>query len=112
VSGDQDDRRRSDGAQAIALARGILELVEQRSLPPVRVGLDTGPAVEHDGDWFGSTVNAASRVAGAARAGELLVTERTLAACAGTGAQLSERGPRALEGLPALTLYGQALMSR
>ena len=104
--------RSDDGEAVIALARGILELVEQRSLPPVRVGLDTGPAVEHDGDWFGSTVNAASRVAGAARAGELLVSERTRAACAGTGAQLSERGARALEGLPALTLYGQALMSR
>src|SRR5258707_534313 len=30
--------------------------------PPIRVGLDRGPAVERDGDWYGTTVNAAARL--------------------------------------------------
>jgi adenylate cyclase len=101
--------RSENGDAAIELARSILELVEQHGFPLVRVGLDTGPAVEHDGDWFGSTVNAASRVTAAAAAGELLMTERTRAACAGVSrVALCERGTHALDGLPAHTLYGEA----
>ena len=101
--------RSDDGDAAIALARAILDLVAEARLPLVRVGLDTGPAVERNGDWFGSTVNTASRVTAAADAGELLMTERAREACAGSGrVELRERGARELEGLPAHALYGEA----
>src|SRR5262249_35366958 len=69
--------RSDDGEAAVALASRILGLARTGGLPPVRVGLDTGPAVERDGDWFGATVNTASRVTAAADACELLMTERT-----------------------------------
>jgi class 3 adenylate cyclase len=99
--------RSESGEAAIELGKEILGLVEDDGFPLVRVGLDTGPAVERGGDWFGSTVNAASRVTSAAAAGELLMTERTREACAGAGrAMLREVGIHALDGLPAHLLYG------
>ncbi len=61
--------RSEDGNTAIELAIAILGLAERKGFPLARVGLDTGPAVERNGDWFGSTVNTASRVASAATAG-------------------------------------------
>jgi adenylate cyclase len=101
--------RSENGDAAIELGKGILGLVEDHGFPLVRVGLDTGPAVERDGDWFGSTVNAASRVTSAAAAGELLMTERTRETCAGASrATLCKRGIHALDGLPAHALYGAA----
>jgi adenylate cyclase len=100
--------RSENGDAAVELAKRILALTHERGFPPSRVGLDTGPAIERNGDWFGSTVNTASRVASAAGAGELLVTERTRDATRGlAGAELAWRGRRALKGLPNHTLFGE-----
>jgi adenylate cyclase len=63
-------------------------------LPPVRVGVNTGPAVERDGDFFGSAVNLAARLSQAARGGEVLLTEATRAAAGRRGTRLEERGAR------------------
>jgi adenylate cyclase len=105
--------RSENGDAAVELARRILELADGSRFPPSRVGLDTGPASERNGDWFGSTVNTASRVASAAGAGELLMTERTRDATSGlTGLELSWRGRRALKGLPGHALFGAAPRSR
>jgi adenylate cyclase len=63
-----------DAASAV---RGALVLVEEarsRELPPARVGIDAGHVIHQDGDYFGSTVNVASRVADYARPREVLVT--------------------------------------
>ena len=43
----------------------------------VRVGVHTGTAVQREGDWFGSAVNVAARVAALAHAGEVLLTAQT-----------------------------------
>jgi adenylate cyclase len=72
----------------IALAGGL------DGLPPVRVGMNTGPAVERDGDWFGSAVNLAARLSQAARGGEVLLTEATRDAAHRTRSVLEERGAR------------------
>lgn len=101
--------RSENGDAAIELARQILGLADKEGFPLARVGLDTGPAVERNGDWFGSTVNTASRVTSAASAGELLMTERTRHAAAGIGGiELAERGQRTLKGLPEHALFGAA----
>src|SRR5687768_10842483 len=44
---------------------------------PIHVGIHTGCALARSGDWWGSTVNVAARVADAADAGQLLITEAT-----------------------------------
>ncbi|MGV9803321.1 adenylate cyclase regulatory domain-containing protein [Mycobacterium sp. NPDC003449] len=65
----------------VALLRAVLTLVAgtetDDSFPRLRVGLATGPAVSRAGDWFGSPVNLASRVTGAARPGSVLVAAST-----------------------------------
>jgi adenylate cyclase len=101
---------RSDcGETAVELGTRILALADEHDLPLIRVGLDTGPAVERDGDWFGSTVNIASRVVSAAGAGELLMTERTRDASAGSPTiELRGRGKHRLKGLPEHALFGPA----
>jgi adenylate cyclase len=62
-----------------ALLEAALSLVEateaDEDLPSLRVGLATGPAVSRAGDWYGSSVNLASRVTGAARPASVLVSE-------------------------------------
>jgi len=65
-------------------------------LPPVRVGVNTGPAVEREGDFFGATVNLAARLSQAARGGEVLVTEATRTAARKGRPRFEERGPRTL----------------
>ena len=41
----------------------------------MRVGVAHGPATTRGGDWFGATVNVASRVTEIARPGRILATE-------------------------------------
>jgi adenylate cyclase len=42
--------------------------------PPPRIGINAGPVLYRDGDYFGREVNLASRVVARARGGEVLVT--------------------------------------
>ena len=75
--------RVEDAAEAIGLGLEIVyEVGGQDRFPTIRVGMHTGPATEREGDWFGSTVNLAARVAGEAAGGEVLVSEATRAALA------------------------------
>jgi len=54
----------------------VVELVEALSRDglPAHAGIHAGSLVEHDGDYYGTTVNLASRIAGQAGAGEVLVS--------------------------------------
>lgn len=90
-----------------ALLDAALKLVAatetDEDFPRLRVGLATGPAVSRAGDWFGSSVNLASRVTGAARPGTVLVAESARAAIAEAGAddrfEWSFAGARHLKGV-------------
>ena len=67
--------RADDAASGVRIAREIVTQVGGRhGFPSVRVGLHSGPATARDGDWFGATVNLASRLSDRAAAGEVLVT--------------------------------------
>jgi Adenylate and Guanylate cyclase catalytic domain len=91
---------------AVRLAQRIHESGRQLGYPAVRVGIDTGPAVARDGDWYGTTVNRAARVAEAANPGEMLLTEGALAALTPSlDVRIVERGVRALKGLPESLLH-------
>jgi adenylate cyclase len=61
------------------LLEAVLRLVDATDddgdFPRLRVGVATGMAVSREGDWFGSPVNLAARVTGAARPGSVLVSE-------------------------------------
>jgi adenylate cyclase len=74
--------RASDAALAMKLALRVVAELDPRRFPPVRVGVHTGPAVRHDDDWYGATVNLTARLCDAARPGEVLVSEVTRRAAA------------------------------
>ena len=72
-----------DAGDAVSLAAETLERVGTRSdLLPVRIGVHTGPAVRRGGDWYGSAVNVAARLADQAKPNEALVSEATWATLA------------------------------
>jgi adenylate cyclase len=64
--------------QPAGMVELLLELVDaaaaEECLPPLRAGASWGSAYRRFGDWYGGTVNLASRVAGRARPGSVLVT--------------------------------------
>jgi adenylate cyclase len=79
--GDAIMLRSDDPAQAIRLGLRIVgELDEVPGFPAVRVGMDTGPAVSRNNDWYGATVNVAARLCAAAGGGQVLVSDATHAA--------------------------------
>jgi len=64
--------------EAAPLLEAVLNLVEaaaESGLPRLRIGVAHGSAVTRAGDWFGSPVNVASRVTGAARPGTVMAAE-------------------------------------
>ena len=73
--------RTAEATAGILLARQLVDDVGGRhGFPAIRVGVHTGPAVERERDWFGATVNVASRVADLADADEVLITRATVEA--------------------------------
>lgn len=53
----------------------LVSRAQQTDLPALRVGVASGWAVSHAGDWIGSPVNLASRITDAARPGAVVVPE-------------------------------------
>jgi len=86
-----------------------LDLVEQTPAAVdvrARVGINAGNVIFRDGDYFGRTVNIASRIADYARPGEVLVSGEVKERWGGDGVRFDEIGPVALKGLrEELTLY-------
>ena len=60
-------------------------------LPPAHVGLHAGPVIFQQGDYYGQTVNLASRIAEYARPGEVLVSQAVVDAAAGDGGDAAFR---------------------
>jgi adenylate cyclase len=79
--GDAAMVRCEDPAGAIRCALRLVDEIDTDPLlPPVRVGVHSGSAVGHEGDWYGRAVNVASRLCSVAAGGEVLVSESTLSA--------------------------------
>jgi len=87
-----------DAAPAVECALELVERAPAEGLPPAHVGVSVGPVVLRDGDYFGRTVNVASRVADKAGPHEVFVTER-VAAAAGEVARFTPVGEFELKGL-------------
>ncbi|MDP9135589.1 MAG: adenylate/guanylate cyclase domain-containing protein [Actinomycetota bacterium] len=88
---------------AAALVATCLDLIERAdaedSFPPLRAGVSYGPAVNRWGDWFGSTVNVASRLTGRARPNAVLVTEEVKDRAGEDAFAWSAAGEKKLKGL-------------
>lgn len=62
--------------EAAPLLEAVLGLIDtgKERLPPLRVGIAHGEGYTRGGDWYGTTVNLASRVTAAAEPGAILAT--------------------------------------
>ncbi|KZS67693.1 adenylate/guanylate cyclase domain-containing protein [Mycobacterium ostraviense] len=88
----------------VPLLDTVLKLVEvvdtDAAFPRLRAGVASGMAVSRAGDWFGSPVNAASRVTGLARPGTVLVADSVWESVGdGAGFEWSFAGTRRLKGI-------------
>jgi adenylate cyclase len=64
-----------DPGPGVVAALDMVEGVAGADLPPAHVGLHAGPIIYQEGDYYGQTVNIASRIAEYARPGEVLVSQ-------------------------------------
>lgn len=89
--------------------QAALEMVAEAKaagLPPAHVGLHAGPVLFQEGDYFGQTVNLASRIADYARPGEVLVSREVVDAADGLDIAFTAIGPVDLKGVSgAVELY-------
>jgi adenylate cyclase len=83
----------------VVAALTMVDGVVDAGLPPAHVGLHAGPVVFQEGDYYGQTVNVASRIAEYARPGEVLVSQAVVDASEGVGATFLEIGPVELKGV-------------
>ena len=88
-----------DPGQSVLAALDMVAGVAAHALPPARVGIQAGPVVFQEGDYFGRTVNAAARIAEYARPGEVLVTQDVVDAADGKSITFTEIGAVELKGI-------------
>jgi pimeloyl-ACP methyl ester carboxylesterase len=91
-------------ARAIRAAQAIAGGVRQLGLD-IRSGVHTGECELHEGKIAGIAVSAGARVASAARAGEVLVSQTVKDLVAGSGISFEDRGEHELKGVGAWRLY-------
>src|SRR4029453_3685526 len=91
--------------EGVLAALDMVEGVAAHGLPPARVGIHAGPVVFQEGDYFGRTVNIASRIAEYARPGEVLVSQEVVDATAGVDVTFTEIGPVGLKGISGVRLH-------
>ena len=91
---------------------GALDMVDaivDAGLPPAHVGLHAGPVIFQEGDYYGATVNLASRIADFAQAGQVIVSRSVVDASQGAPVAFREVGPVELKGVAgAMDLYAAA----
>jgi len=90
--------------EAEPLVAAALDLVaaaaaEGDQFPVLRAGIATGPTLPQAGDYYGRSVNLASRVTGIARPGSVLVDTPTRDAVGEAGFTYSFAGERRLKGI-------------
>ena len=88
-----------DPGPGVMAALDMVDGVGVAGLPPEHVGLHAGPVIFQEGDYYGQTVNLASRIAEYARPGEVLVSQEVADASEGAGVIFTELGPVELKGV-------------
>jgi adenylate cyclase len=83
----------------VVAALDMMDGLVQAGLPPAHVGLHTGPIVIQEGDYYGQTVNMASRIAEYARPSEVLVSRAVVEASNEPGISFSDIGEVELKGV-------------
>ena len=91
---------------AVVAAIEMRDAVTSAGMPPAHVGLHAGPVLFQDGDYYGQTVNVASRIATYARPDEVIVSQAVVDASDGIPLSFADLGPVELKGVSeAVHLY-------
>jgi adenylate cyclase len=88
-----------DPADAVRASLEVVERAGPRGLPPAHVGVNAGPMIYDEGDYFGRTVNIAARIAAQASANQVFVGEDLVGTVHPSGFHLIEVGPFQLKGI-------------
>jgi adenylate cyclase len=82
----------------VEVALALVQAIEDADLPSLRAGIAYGPALVRAGDYYGNSVNLASRVTGVARPGTVLCTQE-VRDLAGENFKWSSAGRHRLKGV-------------
>jgi adenylate cyclase len=88
-----------DPGDAVRASLEIVDGVAPRGLPPAHVGVNAGPMIYDEGDYFGRTVNIAARIASQAAGGQVFVGEDLVASVTPSGFRFSPVGRFDLKGI-------------
>jgi adenylate cyclase len=95
-----------DPGDAVRASLEIVESVRPRGLPPAHVGVNAGPMIYDEGDYFGRTVNIAARIASEASADQVFIGEDARREVTPAGFRLVEVGRFDLKGISQpVTIY-------
>ena len=89
---------------AVRAALHLVAAIGRSDLPPAHAGVNSGPVIPRDGDYFGRTVNLAARISGQASAGQVLVSA-LVAELAPDDLVFSGVGERELKGIGSVELF-------
>jgi len=92
--------RMPDGESAVRTVSTLVATTAEHGLPPAHAGIAAGPVIVRDGDVFGRTVNLASRIAGQAAPGDVVVEEGVVVALPRGTASFDPIGRVELKGFP------------
>jgi class 3 adenylate cyclase len=98
-----------DPGQAVLCGVEMVEQAPASGLPQAHVGVNAGPVVFRDGDYFGRTVNVAARIAGRAGPSEVLVSQDVVEVAGAEGLRFEEVGSVELKGVTRPVVLHRAL---
>jgi adenylate cyclase len=88
-----------DPGNAVRSALDLVDRTEREISIPARVGVNAGTVIAQEGDYFGTTVNVASRITDYAQPHEVLVSEEVLQSAAVSDVRFELVGDVQLRGL-------------
>lgn len=89
----------TNASDAIRCALGIVVAAREVNLPATRAAITSGPMIAQDGDYFGRTVNLASRLLSIAAPHQVLITASVAASQRNRGFLFTEVGTFKLKGI-------------
>jgi adenylate cyclase len=89
----------ADPGRAIVSGLDIVEQTEKAISVPARMGINAGAVIAQEGDYFGRTVNVASRIADYARPHEVLVSDEARQSAGATEVEFELVGDVPLKGV-------------
>jgi adenylate cyclase len=84
---------------AVQCALELRDRIPEADLPGTHVGINAGPVVYENGDFYGRTVNIAARIAAYAEQGQVLVSEDVVSAGSSDEVRFTPVGPVSFKGV-------------